>query len=109
MTDRQNVAQFREVMQRAYAQQKKRGIIKGDEQAKLDKLFALDQDDKAVDRAGRVVFFWRTFRRRVAYNYAKQKGLPVNFQLDWEGIFQWIIDNWELIIRTIIFLVPFLI
>lgn len=109
MTDRQNVAQFKEMMCRAYAKQKKAGVVQGEEAQKLDKLFALDQNDRCVDRAGRILFFWRTFRRRVAIKYASQKGIPVRFQLDWETIFQWVLDNWELIIRTIIFLVPFLV
>lgn len=109
MTDRQNVAQFKEVMRRAYRHQQEKGVVKGEKKSKLDKLFALDRDDRVVARDGRVLFFWRTFRRRASYQYARQKGLPWRIQLDWESLFQWIIDNWQLIVRTIIFLVPFVI
>ena len=109
MTDRQNVAQFKEVMRRAYRAKKAKGDVKGDEAKKLDKLFSLGPNQRVVARDGRVLFFWRTFRRRASYLYAKEKGLPWRVQLDWQSLYQWILDNWQLIVRTIIFLVPFII
>ncbi len=106
MTDRENVAQFRTVMKKAFAHQKQAGFVVGEEAAKIEKLFELDVNDKCVARDGRVLFFWRTFRRRVAVHYARDHRVPVRWQLDWESVWQWILDNWQTIIRMIIFLVP---
>jgi hypothetical protein len=109
MTDRQNLDQFRDVMSRAYDHQNKSGVIQGEEKNKLDKLFQLGPNQRVIARDGRVLFFWRTFRRRVAYQYARAHRLPVRAQLDWSSIWQWILDNWQTVIRTILFLVPFVI
>lgn len=109
MNDRQNVADFREVMRRAYKLQKKKGVMQGDQTKKLDKLFSMGQNQRCVDRDGQVLFFWRAFRRRAARLYARQNGTRVVRQLDWNSLWSWILENWKLIIRAIFFLVPFII
>jgi hypothetical protein len=76
---------------------------------KLDRLFALNQGQRCVARDGRVLFFWRTFRRRAAILYARQHGTRVRYQLDWNSLWAWILENWQTIIRVIFFLVPFIV
>jgi hypothetical protein len=112
MTDRQNVALFRDTLKRAYTHQKKAGAMRGFNGAqmkKLDRLFNMNQSERVVARDGRVLFFWRTFRRRAAILYARQHGTRVRYQLNWGSLWEWILENWQTIVRTIIFLVPFII
>lgn len=104
MTD-SNLDQFRDVMQRAHEHQKKIGQDVG----KMDKLFHLEPKQRVVDRHGRNLLFWPVFRRQVARQYAASHGLRVNYQLNWVSIWEWILANWKTIIRTILFLVPFII
>jgi len=104
--DRQNIAEFREVMRKAYKHQKAKGVVGKRQREKLDKLFSLKMGERAVTRDGRVVFFWRLFRRRVALHYARVHRIGARIQLDWRNIWEWILDNWQTIVRMIIFLVP---
>ena len=107
--DQQNIADFRDVMRKAYKHQKKRGVVSNRQQARLDQLFSMRMGDRVITRDGRVCFFWRMFRRRVAMHYARVHRIGVRMRLDWRNIWEWILDNWQAIVRMIILLVPLII
>jgi len=95
--DRQNLAEFRETMRKAYRHQKAKGVVSKHDRKKLDRLFSMRPGDRVVGRDGRIMFFWRVFRRRVAIHYARQYRIGARIQLDWQHMWEWILDNWQLL------------
>lgn len=109
---RNNLAQFRDVVTRAYKQAKRNGRFNDKDIERIDKRLNLGPV-YTMERNGhtRKIFVDRLWRRRVARMYWRQHGKPDRgwFEdVDWNAVYNWILENIVPITRILITLVPLL-
>lgn len=118
--DNDNLKQFHAVVKKAYAQAKKLGDIPAVDVSVYDKLVAcpavVHPQAYGNQRLGgwvRPVHAHRDWRRRVKRMYARQqKGWsPLDWfqDIDWEAIWNWILENIVPILKLLLVIVPFII
>ena len=104
-----NLTQFHRVVTKAYKEAKASGKIPVADLPKYDKLMSVGYSVRNP-RTGRLVFPWGLVRRRAARLYRRETGIRVRaWDIDWEAIYQWVLDNIIPILKILIMLLPFLI
>jgi hypothetical protein len=108
-----NLKQFGDVITRAYAEAKQKGLIPNADISLYDKL--VYAGPVCYDTRGgwsRPVPVHRIWRGRVARLYYRQNPRTVRGffdELDWAAIYQWILDNIIPIVKMLLVIIPFLI
>jgi hypothetical protein len=107
--DLRNLKKFREVVKRAYVQGKRKGWFPAEMLNEYDR--AIESPYCMQDGRGQVIFPWRVLRRRVARMYWQQRGRlwKWDFQLDWDAIFAWVLDNIVSILKMLLMILPLVI
>lgn len=109
--DSDNLRQFHAVVERAYIVSKKAGNIPALSIAAYDKL--VTSPTVALNLGEWVRPIHRPWRRRVARLYYRSKGQPLRgffeWDLDWEQIYMWILENIVPIVKLLLVIVPFVI
>lgn len=107
-----NLVQFREIVTRAYEEAKRLGRIPDRMVRKVDKRLALGPVH-IIERNGRCekIMVDRIWRRRVARMYARvtrqdDTGGKWYQNIDWEAIYNWILENIVPITRILVMLIP---
>ncbi len=111
--DSDNLRQFHAVVKRAYIVAKKAGNIPAQSISVYDKLVANPAVSNNQGGWVRPVYAHRQWRRRVARLYYRSKGQPLrglfDWDLDWERIQAWILENIVPVIKLLLVIVPFFI
>lgn len=104
-----NLAQFVNVVRRAYGQAKTAGDIPAQDISVYDKLIACPA--VVTGDGGQRVFAHRLWRRRVARLYHREHNRPLRgpLDLDWEAIWAWIKENIVPILKLLFTIIPFII
>ena len=109
-----NLEQFVSTVKKAYSQQ--RCSLPENDLNIYDKLIecpAVVTHKGQGGWVGRPIQVHRQWRRRVAQAYAKSEGRPLlgvfGFDLDWEAIWTWILENIVPILKMLLVIVPFII
>jgi hypothetical protein len=115
---RDNVKKFHEVMTKVYKQAKREGLIPAVDINIYDKLVACPAT-VMPPRNGRnsgwvqPIQVHDQWRRRVARRYHRAHGQPLrglfDFNIDWEAIYNWIMENIIPILKMLMAFLPFLI
>lgn len=109
-----NLKQFHAVVKRAYTVAKKSGNIPAQSISVYDKLVAspavvLNNQEGWV----RPIYAHRQWRRRVSRLYYRSKGQPLrgffDWELDWEQIRDWVLENIIPVFKLLLVIVPFII
>ena len=110
-----NLKQFHAVVKRAYSVAKKTGNIPVQDISVYDKLVGSSAVVLSNDQGGwvRPIYAHRQWRRRVARMYYRSKGQPLrgifDWELDWEQLQAWILENIIPVIKLLLVAVPFFI
>jgi len=114
-----NLSEFFETVKEAYTQTKRRGLIPSAHLNTYDALIACPAvvTPRAYGQqggwAGRPLKAHRLWRRRVARAWAKSQGRPLlgffDFDLDWQEMWDWILENIIPIMKMLLTIVPFII
>lgn len=118
--DSENLAQFHKVVKRAYETEKNAGNIPAQDISVYDKLVACPAvvHPKTYGRNTgwvRPVHAHRHWRRRVASMYRRENGRGglftgwFDWDIDWEEIWNWILENIIPILKLLLVIVPFII
>lgn len=111
--DSDNLRQFHAVVNRAYTVAKKAGNIPAQSISVYDKLVpspipVISDNQEEWSRPAH-----RRWRRRVARLYYRSKGQPLrglfDWDLDWEQIQGWILENIIPVLKLLLVIVPFII
>jgi hypothetical protein len=114
LADQKNIDQFVKVVRKAYAVAKGEGLIPAREVSIYDKLAvcpAVVTEPASFMQPARTIQAHRVWRRRVAQMYRRQHGIsagPFDFNLDWESVWNWLLENIVPILKVLIMIVPFL-
>lgn len=104
-----NLSQFHRVVVKAYKEAQAKGMIPKKDIPKYDKLMTVGYSVRNP-RTGRLIFPWGLVRRRAARLYRCETGVRVKaWDIDWEAIYQWVLDNIVPILKILLMLLPFLI
>lgn len=116
--DADNLKAFVATVKKAYKQEKAAGRIPKKDLSVYDKLIecpAVVNPQKYSGHHGgwvRPVHAHRDWRRRVKRMYAREKGWsPLDWfrDIDWEAIWNWILENIVPILKLLLVIVPFII
>lgn len=113
--DSDNLRQFHAVVKRTYTIAKKAGNIPAQSISVYDKLVASPAVVLSNNQVGwvRPIYAHRQWRRRVARLYHQSKGQPLrgffDWELNWEQIQDWILENMIPIMKLLLVIVPFII
>lgn len=103
-----NLTQFHSVVVRAYTEAKAAGKIPVNDVPKYEKLMAVGYSVRNP-RTGRLIFPWGLVRNRAARLYRRQTGVRVRaWEIDWEAIYQWVLDNIIPILKILLMILPFI-
>lgn len=104
-----NLTQFHRVVVKAYEEAKATGRIPPADLPKYEKLMQAGYSVRDT-RTGRLIFPWGLVRRRAARLYRRESGIRVRaWDIDWEAIYQWVLDNIIPILKILMMILPFLI
>lgn len=116
--DKQNLKQFINAVNKAYAEAKGAGKIPKQDISIYDKIAVCppvvypdgwgSSNGNVPERA---IHAHKRWRRKAARAYHRQNGHPVggyfDFELDWNEIYNWILENIIPILKMLIVIVPF--
>lgn len=115
--DKQNLKQFTDAVNKAYAEAKNAGKIPQQDISVYDKIAACPPvvypdgwGDSNVNMTGRAIHAHKRWRRKAARAYHRQNGRPVggyfDIELNWDEIYNWLLENIIPILKMLIVIVP---